>query len=102
MTCQLEADSAPPLDLVLEKSGTEWEIKSPASIIARRVLATKLAEELKQKVKAPVTVDCGPGLYGYSDGDQLTCSAKRSTAKKEGALAVRFAGQGYTWTATGI
>ena len=50
----------------------------------------------------PVTVDCGSGLFGYADNDKLTCKARRTSAKKDGSLEVKFAGDAYTWTATGV
>ena len=101
-TCTLESDGGTPLEVKLDRDGGRWTIKSPERIISRTTLGEALAKELQEKVKAPVTVDCGTGLFGYADKDKLSCAARRQTAKKDGKLEVTFAGEGYTWTATGI
>lgn len=101
-TCTLESDGGTPLEVKLERGGGQWTIKSPERILSRVVLGEALAKELQEKVKAPVAVDCGTGLFGYADKDKLGCTARRQTAKKDGSLEVTFAGEGYTWTAKGI
>lgn len=103
VTCALESDAGAPLEIALEKDGSDWKIKSPESILARAALSDTLAEELGQKAKAEVSVDCGAGLFGYSGGEHLTCTATRKGAKKAGSLEITFAADGsYTWKATGI
>lgn len=103
MRCSLESDAGAPLDVVLERSEGDWKIKSPERIVPRTKLAETLAEELQQKVKAPVAVDCGVGLFGYAENDHLSCSATRKGAKKAGSIEITFGGGGgYTWKATGI
>lgn len=103
VTCTLESDAGAPLDLQLEKSGGNWKIKTPQRIVPRETLAGELAVELQKKVKAAVTVDCGSGLFGFSEGVHLDCAATRKGAKKAGSIAVTFGdGGSYTFEATGI
>jgi hypothetical protein len=103
VTCTLEADAGAPLDLELENSDGEWKIKSPQRILTRATFADALAEELHRKAGAPVAVDCGAGLFGYSENDHLTCTATRKNAKKAGSVDITFGAEGsYTWKATGI
>jgi hypothetical protein len=103
VTCAIEADAGAPLDVDLEKKGDEWSIRSPQRILVRDKLASSLSDELQQKLKAPVVVDCGTGLFGYSEKDRLTCSASRVGAKKAGAVVLTFqADGGYSWKAGGV
>src|SRR5277367_5360294 len=72
VTCTLTGDAGAPLDLALEKSGDgSWEIKSPRRVGSRATLAAELAEDIPKKTKHPVDVDCGSGLFGESENDEL-------------------------------
>lgn len=102
-TCTLESDAGAPLELAMEREGDVWSIKKPARILARATFADSLGEDVGKKIKAQVAVDCGSGLFGYSEGEKLTCSATRKGAKKAGSVEITFAGDGsYKWSATGV
>jgi hypothetical protein len=102
-TCSVRGKTGTPLEVELAKSDGAWSIQKPARMVARETLAEAIAKELEGKVKAPVVVDCGAGLFGYGEGDTLKCSGSRKGAKAAGSLVVKFgAGAGYTWEATGV
>jgi hypothetical protein len=81
-----------------------WQVESPARVVTRAAIADTVAPEIRKKVRAPVFVDCGAGLFGFSEGDTLTCQAPRKgAAQTHGHVVVTFkVDGGFDWKATGV
>jgi hypothetical protein len=102
-TCSIQGATGTPLELVFTKTNDEWSQDRPDRVLQRATLAEMVGKEIEEKVKAPVTVDCGVGLYGYAAGDALSCTTTRKGSKSAGSVVVTFtAGGGYTWKAKGV
>ncbi len=102
-TCTVEGPGGPAIEVLVAKSGGDWKMDRPARILSRATLAESLSKELQEKAKTPIAVDCGLGLFGYGEGDTLTCTASRKGAKKPGSMTVTFGAEGgYKWKATGF
>lgn len=90
------------MEVVVVMGESGWKFEQPTKVLARATLAESLTNDLQEKAKKAVVVDCGTGIFGYSAGDTLTCTAARKGAKKLGSMTVNFTDGGYKWQAEGI